>query len=76
MFKVGDKVVYINDDELRKRKYQVIKKFETYTITRVGSRTVVLREAPRYNFAHERFVSVIDFRKQKLDKICSNLTKQ
>ena len=76
MFKVGDKVVCINDDELRDRKFRVISKFETYTIERIGSRTIKLCNMPPCLFSNERFVSVVDFRKQKLNKICSNLVKR
>lgn len=78
MFKKGDKVVLIDDDDLD------ILGVELYGVYTVDS---YVDESPVMNkftpliildgisaaFAGERFVSVVEFRKQKLDKLINNL---
>jgi len=77
MFKPGDKVVCINDKYFYNDKSIIeMIKYNIYTINRIaeisGSNTdrVVLYECKRMYFSH-RFISLKEYRKQKLLEICS-----
>ena len=82
MFKIGDKVVCINDKGVNKTdnpfssnlKLEVIKN-DTYTIksiyTTYDTCRVELYELMELYYA-DRFISLKEYRKQKLNRLCSS----
>ena len=82
MFNVGDRVVCINNGSYGDNK-SVLSLYETYTVYSVRdiwSKTngkmyniVNLVGLESMGFNQKAFVHVADFRKQKLEKICSKL---
>jgi len=75
MFKVGDKVVCINDGDL----YKELKINKIYIIKRIDKSEVsfisdtFLLENMSSSYYSYRFKLLFDFRKQKIKKICSKL---
>jgi len=79
MFKVGDRVVCINDwvddysvfihgEEVK------LKKFKIYIICSFSDgkySTVLLENHINYSYSSDRFILLKEYRKQKLKKICS-----
>ena len=89
MFKVGDKIVCINTGEiavnvpgfgrLRKARIKNIKENQIYTVgnENAGNRDLSLVEIGYDTYySWERFVSLLEYRKLKLKKICSKLGKK
>ena len=77
MFKVGDKVVCIyNKFTGIINTNGVLSKYETYTINDISKlnkwNLVGLEDTDLY-YEISRFIKLSDFRKQKIDKICSKL---
>jgi len=79
MFKVGDKVVCVDNyskDYIYLHNY--LKLYKIYTITYVGENSVFVNvnEQDCDHLRPDRFVLLTDYRKQKINKICSNLEKK
>jgi len=74
MFKVGDKVVCINVDETAYKIPLIL--HNTYVIKEIFSQygVVVIVNDRRCAVSIGRFKLLSDFRKQKIEKICSKLT--
>jgi hypothetical protein len=71
-FKKGDKVVLIDDDDLDIRGVELygVYTVDGYVDNLPFSPLIILKETSAV-FAGERFVSIINFRKQKINKIIS-----
>jgi predicted component of type VI protein secretion system len=68
MFKVGDKVICIDNDN-----YDELVLYKTYTIKVKFDQTVQLKEFNASLIYIFRFKLLSDFRKQKIKRICSRL---
>lgn len=82
MFKVGDKVVCVRNgslDEINNLfgdKSFCLTLHKTYTVVDIKdvSTISIINDNDYYqSFNNVRFISLLDFRKQKLEKICSKL---
>lgn len=77
MFKIGDKVVFVSNIMLTNKFKFILKKYHIYTVCNVirnGFRNeVIVDEAPSVSFDTTRFVHLTEYRKRKLEKICSKL---
>ena len=69
MFKVGDKVVCINDIDMFNNE---IKLYNTYTIKHLTPHNIFVyfNEIDKSSLCNN-FISLTEFRKQKIKKICS-----
>jgi len=68
MFEIGDKVVCIKDDA---SSYLELKKHNTYTIKKIGVSVypyILIEEIPGW-YHLERFISLVEYRKNKILKI-------
>lgn len=73
MFNIGDKVICINDDLNNIQGIFEIKKSRIYTIKHImeiGSNNILLYfEEINKSYLSTRFISLLDYRKQKINKI-------
>jgi hypothetical protein len=79
MFKVGDKVVCINIYSIDNITYKIpLILHNTYVISEIFSQygVVVIVNDRRCAVSIDRFKLLSDFRKQKIEKICSKLVKK
>jgi hypothetical protein len=73
MFKVGEKIVYV-DGFSKYNKFDVLKLHKNYTVLSItATGTIRLKEHPGWTFLPRRFISLSEYRKQKIKKICSRL---
>jgi hypothetical protein len=82
MFEVGDKIVCINNStfggQLLDKSY-CLTLYKTYIIVlKKSNKTISIMNDQNLQqpFSNERFISLIEYRKQKLKKICSKLEKR
>ena len=68
MFKVGDKVVCVIDSTID----FYLDKSKIYTICDIFDGDIQLEEIPGIGYSIHRFMTIIEYRKQKLQKICSS----
>ena len=82
MFKVGDKIVCVRVNHFNKpvpTGLTVDKSYEILEIRHDQSHAITLVVFVRddigniFGYSSERFISITEYRKQKLDKICSKL---
>lgn len=72
MFKVGDKVVSIKNIDLHSGdKIYHINKYNNYTIIKIYKNYLYFNETLGV-FKSEYFISISDYRKNKLNKLCLN----
>ena len=76
MFKVGDKVVCVNINNIDDNANFLVK-YNIYIITTiinnlVGVKNIKIKNRIRI-YSHNRFISLTKFRKIKIKKICSRL---
>jgi len=71
MFKVGNRIVCINNEGYENH----LKINESYIIQKIITKTglIILLNHEKCAFGIYRFISVVEQRKQKLEKICSKL---
>lgn len=72
MFKVGDKVVCI-DDSPSPMNPKLLHKYEIYNVDRILSEYAIsiLLDGQKYALNNKRFISLLDYRKNKIHRICS-----
>ena len=80
--KKGDKIVFIDEKESRDlhtpELYSictVVMEFDASPIDSEIDRTIAISESPRIVYRPDQFISLIEFRKQKIEKCLKRVTK-
>ncbi len=69
MFQVGDKVVCVDDS-----RSLILREGKTYIVEKILSPYYInVRNIENANYKSEYFISIVEDRKRKIDKICSKL---
>ena len=80
MFKVGDRVICIDNNPLDGNWYSLDKShcltlYKEYTVILKNNTTISIMNDQNLQqpFANKRFISLLEYRKLKIEKICSKL---
>jgi hypothetical protein len=68
MFNIGDKIICISKD-----KYDSIKIGLVYTVSYFKGSVLLIEEIDDQVYGQDQFILLLEYRKQKIEKICSKL---
>ena len=71
MFKIGEKVVFINDKDLPYWYNDNFILYNTYIVKHIKKDDIIIFKENHYCLSSKRFITLQQFRKQKLNKICT-----